>query len=191
MKKQVISMVALAAIAMAPVQQALAHCQIPCGIYGDDTRFTLMEEHITTIEKSMNEIVSLSGSAQNNVNQLVRWVNNKEDHADEFTEIVTYYFLAQRIKPDAPQYTEKLELLHGLMVSAMKCKQTTDLQNVRDLRAGLAKFEELYMDKEAKAHLEVEHGPEHNEQASAPDADSASLQDEAFEVSARVAGSKE
>ena len=32
-----------------------AHCQIPCGIYGDQTRFTLMHEHVTTTEKSMKQ----------------------------------------------------------------------------------------------------------------------------------------
>ena len=35
------------------------------------------------------------------MNQLVRWVDNKEIHADELSEIVTYYFMTQRIKPPA------------------------------------------------------------------------------------------
>lgn len=157
MRKQIVSFIALTAIAALPLQAAFAHCQVPCGIYGDETRFTLMEEHITTIEKSMTQIKELSGAAQDNVNQLVRWVNNKETHADEFTEIVTYYFLAQRIKADAPQYEEKLKLLHGLMVSAMKAKQSTDLQNVQDLRDGLKAFEAIYLDKAAAAHLEEHH----------------------------------
>ena len=40
--------------------KALAHCQIPCGIYDDPARFSLMAEHITTIEKAMKTIVDLS-----------------------------------------------------------------------------------------------------------------------------------
>ena len=55
-----------------------AHCQVPCGIYGDKTRFDMLREHITTVEKSMNQIKKLSADAANNMNQLVRWVNNKE-----------------------------------------------------------------------------------------------------------------
>ena len=39
-----------------------AHCEIPCGIYGDDMRFEMMGEHIRTIEKSMNMIVSIERS---------------------------------------------------------------------------------------------------------------------------------
>lgn len=183
MNKKIVSFIALAAMVAAPVQMAFGHCQVPCGIYGDATRFDLMAEHITTIEKSMQQIEELSGDAQNNVNQLVRWVNNKETHADEFTEIVTYYFLAQRIKADAPNYEKKLVVLHGLMVSAMKAKQTTDLANVEALRKGLEEFEGLYMDKAAKVHLEDEHGPDHKEQAAvAPAGDAA--EDGEFAVSA-------
>ena len=68
---------------------ALAHCQIPCGIYDDDARFTLMREHVATIEKSIKQITALGGEEKKNWNQLVRWVDNKEHHADELSEIVT------------------------------------------------------------------------------------------------------
>lgn len=30
--------------------RAYAHCEIPCGIYGDSLRISLMYEHIKTIE---------------------------------------------------------------------------------------------------------------------------------------------
>ena len=35
---------------------ALAHCEIPCGIYGDEARFGAIQENITTIEKSMTQL---------------------------------------------------------------------------------------------------------------------------------------
>jgi len=123
-----------------------AHCQIPCGIYDDAARFTLMKEHVTTIEKSMNEIIRLTEASPKNPNQIVRWVNNKEEHADKLTEIVTYYFLAQRIKPTEPaeKYEAELKLLHGMMTASMKAKQTTDLQYVEELRKLIDQFEHLY-----------------------------------------------
>ena len=37
-----------------------SHCQVPCGIYGDPTRFQLMAEHVTTIEKSMKLATDLA-----------------------------------------------------------------------------------------------------------------------------------
>jgi len=130
---------------------AYSHCQIPCGIYGDDTRFTLMSEHITTIEKSMKLIEELKDQDDLNANQIVRWVNNKEAHADELSHIITHYFMAQRIKT-APEnnvseykkYVRKLTLLHEMLVTTMKTKQSTDTANVAKLRTLLNRFHDAY-----------------------------------------------
>ena len=144
-KNPVIALVILLSIALSGL--ASAHCQIPCGIYGDQLRFEMLREHLTTIEKSMKEINTLSADPGENMNQLVRWVNNKEEHADEITEILTQYFLSQRIKTDTQNYPKKLELLHRMMVSSMKCKQTTDLAEVETLRTLIQEFETVYMPK--------------------------------------------
>jgi nickel superoxide dismutase len=126
---------------------ALAHCEIPCGIYDDGLRVKLIAEHAGTIEKSMAQIKALEGETPVNFNQLVRWVANKDQHADEIQHIVSQYFLTQRIKPDQPKYGEKLALLHQMLVSAMKCKQTVDSAHVGKLRELLGKFETLYFEK--------------------------------------------
>ena len=126
---------------------AWAHCQVPCGIYGDKLRFEMLREHITTIEKSMNQVTALSAAPGENMNQLVRWVNNKDDHADQFSEILTQYFLAQRIKAKTGRYHHKLVLLHKMQVAAMKCKQTTDLKHVANLKALVSEFEVVYLPK--------------------------------------------
>ena len=44
-------------------------------------RFTMMEEHITAIEKSMNSITELSEDPGKNANQIVRWTINKEHNS--------------------------------------------------------------------------------------------------------------
>jgi len=131
---------------------AFAHCQIPCGIYDDAARFKLMEEHVTTIEKSIKLIKALGAEKDKNWNQIVRWVNNKEQHAGALTEIVTDYFLAQRVKvPDAKDpeerrvYHSRLAQLHGIIVHAMKAKQTTDLAHVETLRRLIAGFKASYL----------------------------------------------
>jgi nickel superoxide dismutase len=141
-----------------------AHCQIPCGIYGDKTRIVLMQEHLTTIEKSMKEIERLSSADKLNYNQLVRWINNKDKHADDFTEIVTSYFLAQRIKITESSdkeayatYQTQVTLLHQMIVYSMKCKQTTDPENVKKLTALLDQFVETYFSKEDIEHLKAHH----------------------------------
>ena len=126
------------------VSNAGAHCQIPCGIYDDQLRANLIAEHTITIEKSMQQIIDLGKASPVNYNQLVRWVSNKELHATKIQEIVSEYFLTQRIKPGQEKYNEKLAVLHKMLVAAMKCKQTTDVSNVKNLRGYLKEFEVLY-----------------------------------------------
>lgn len=125
--------------------EVFAHCEIPCGIYDDEARMTLIEEHAATIEKSMNQISELEKGG--NANQLVRWVTNKEHHANEVQHIVSQYFMTQRIKFDDQDYDKKLAALHKMLVYAMKCKQTVDLANVAALRQAAEEFHQLYFHK--------------------------------------------
>ncbi|MBW2622985.1 MAG: superoxide dismutase [Deltaproteobacteria bacterium] len=123
---------------------AVAHCEIPCGIYGDETRIDMITEHILTVEKSMNQIAALGQEEPVNYNQLVRWVMNKETHATEIQDIISKYFLHQRIKPGDERYADKLKTLHAMLIEAMKCKQGTDLAHVTNLRKLLSEFKGLY-----------------------------------------------
>lgn len=148
-----VAVVAVVAVAFAATT-AQSHCQIPCGIYDDDARFAEIAEHVRTIEKSMKQIQGLGAAKERNDNQIVRWVMNKEAHADKIAEIVTYYFMAQRIKPAEPndkeataKYIQKLTLLHRMLVAAMKAKQTTDEQYVKELRTLLDAFAHAYGSK--------------------------------------------
>lgn len=132
-------------------QKSYAHCEIPCGIYEDTLRIEMISEHITTIEKSMTQINALSAEGEKNYNQLVRWVVNKEEHAVKIQDIVSQYFLHQRIKVTNPsdveayaKYTNQLALLHQLAVLSMKAKQTTDVAIIEQLRTTLAKFSKSY-----------------------------------------------
>jgi nickel superoxide dismutase len=121
-----------------------AHCEIPCGIYNDQMRIDMIAEDAATIEKSMKQITELSAQQPVNYNQLVRWITNKEEHANKIQDVVYQYFMAQRIKPDAEKYEEKLVVLHKMLIAAMQCKQTTDLTHVETLRSLLKAFEKLY-----------------------------------------------
>jgi nickel superoxide dismutase len=145
------AMLGILVLVMVFASMVYSHCQIPCGIYGDPARFDVLAEHITTIEKSMKRITELSKQDRPNMNQIVRWVQNKEKHADELSHIVTYYFMAQRIKPVVKaegkayeEYVKKLALLHEMLVYVMKAKQTTDLSNVEKLKSLLAEFRTVY-----------------------------------------------
>ncbi len=141
-----------------------AHCQIPCGIYGDKRVFEQLEEDIKTIEKAMKMIEVLSKEPGKNANQLVRWVNNKETHANKVMDTVLNYFLAQRVKfpksqdPEAvAAYQQKLALLHQMIVYSMKAKQTIDLKYVVELRSSLSQFYEIYFSEKQKKHIKKHH----------------------------------
>ena len=155
-KNKKILLVALFVSAIVFGSLAYSHCQIPCGIYDDEARFNAIAEHITTIEKSMKQIKLLSGQGKADMNQIVRWVNNKEAHADELSHIITHYFMAQRIKiasegnvQEYSKYIKKLTLLHEMLVTTMKAKQTTDTANVAQLRTLLNQFHDAYTGKVA------------------------------------------
>ena len=151
MKGSRIVFIAAALFVSLTASNAFAHCQIPCGIYDDGARFALLEEHVATIEKAMKKIEELSSAESPNYNQIVRWVQNKEDHADEIMEIATQYFLAQRIKaPEAgdeagqKEYQASLAAIHKIIVLSMKAKQTSDLAVVEDLKIAVMDFRKLY-----------------------------------------------
>jgi nickel superoxide dismutase len=134
-----------------------SHCEVPCGIYNDEMRFTMIEEHITTIEKAMKEIANLSGQQPTNFNQIVRWVTNKEKHAEDIQHIISQYFLTQRVKlvekGDDKAHKicmEHLSLCHEILVYAMKTKQTTDLSNVEKLKSVVRVFKDSYFKANAK-----------------------------------------
>ena len=137
--------------------RVFSHCEIPCGIYDDQARIDMLEEDITTIEKAMKEIATLSAQTPVNYNQIVRWVENKEQHADDVRHIATQYFMAQRVKPAEASQGEayrkcitQLTLLHQMVVYAMKARQTTDLANVEKLRALVDDFKTAYLGTEKK-----------------------------------------
>jgi len=151
--KRAAFVVLVVALSFTAAKSALAHCEVPCGIYDDEMRIELIREHITTIEKAMNSIVSLSGESPVNYNQIVRWTMNKEKHAEELQHIVQQYFMTQRIKPahDGDKlddgYVKKITLLHMMVVHAMKAKQTTDLKQIKTLRELTDEFSKAYFEE--------------------------------------------
>ena len=97
-----------------------------------------MLEDAATIEKSANLIAELAGKSDaQSQNQLVRWVMNKEDHAQKIISTISDYFLTQRVKPSQKDYAERLKKHHAVIVAAMKAKQNADIMYVEKLEEGI------------------------------------------------------
>lgn len=163
--KRTAIVVILIGLVLASIPAAVAHCEIPCGIYGDSMRIDMLLEHVATVEKSMSQIVELSKDPAANANQLVRWIDNKETHCLEIQHVATQYFMTQRVKPKDPSdeaaykaYVSQITALHGMLIDAMKAKQTTDAAHVESLRKRIRQFSESYFSGEDLKHLKEHHG---------------------------------
>ena len=121
-------LLAVVVLLLAP-QAGLAHCQIPCGIYDDHARVQAMLEDAATVEKAAKLIGELAGKSDaQSQNQLVRWVLNKETHAQNVIATISDYFLTQRVQASQKDYVERLKRHHGVIVAAMKAKQNADVK---------------------------------------------------------------
>ena len=121
---------ASSAIWISRPEAARAHCQVPCGIYDDHARVARLREDATTIAKAIAQISDLAGQHDSQaLNQATRWIVTKEEHASHIIEVVSEYFLTQKVKPVAAgaegyaAYLKKLADHHAVMVAAMKTKQ--------------------------------------------------------------------
>lgn len=137
-----------------------AHCQVPCGIYNDAVRIIQIREDFSTIQKAMDQIDALSNQQDaTSMNQMTRWIITKEDHASKIQEVVSDYFLTQRIKekPKGPNYVlyvNQTTTLHQILVAAMKCKQTVDSKHVVQGLDLTESFIDLYFDTHGKDHIQ-------------------------------------
>jgi nickel superoxide dismutase len=127
---------------MIAAPDARAHCQVPCGIYDDPARLAALLEDVTTIERAVHQIKELSGKTDPlSLNQAVRWIETKDQHASHVITTVAEYFLTQKVKAPAPDakeawstYLTTLADHHAVLVAAMKTKQTVDAEAVAALR---------------------------------------------------------
>lgn len=110
------------------------HCQVPCGIFDDPAIVDEMKQACTTIRKAIVQSRSLHGAAvQSDVlsmNQLVRWINTKEEHCNKIITLISDYCLCQRVKrvnfKSEEEYLQALKIHHMAMQAAMKAKQSMD-----------------------------------------------------------------
>jgi nickel superoxide dismutase len=124
---------------------ARSHCQIPCGIYDDNARVQSMLEDAATVEKSARLIAELAGKTDaQSQNQLIRWVMNKEQHAQKVISTICDYFLTQRVKPSQKDYAERLINHHSVIIAAMKAKQNADMKYAKALKESIAALLSYY-----------------------------------------------
>lgn len=137
----VVSVAIYAVIFALSPAKALAHCQIPCGIYHDDLIFATLEQNSETLQKAVHELNEPGISS----NQSVRWVLNKENQSDQVAQTMLTYFLQQRVKADDSKRAEKLNLIATICMQCTKVKQTTDANEVIVLGKEIQELKKLFL----------------------------------------------
>jgi len=127
------------------------HCQVPCGIFDDPAMVAQIKEAADTIRKAMvqsNELHATLASDANSMNQMIRWINTKEEHADKIIKLVGEYCLCQRVKKDIfktdEEYVQALKSHHAVMQCAMKSKQSLDAAAADALDHAIGDFCKMY-----------------------------------------------
>lgn len=134
----------LAALLLAP-QPGWSHCQVPCGIYDDYMRVRGMLEDAETVAKAARMIGELTGKTDpQSHQQLVRWVFNKEEHAQKIISTIADYFLTQRVKASMDDYETRLVKHHTVIVNAMEAKQQSDVAAAEKLAKSIEALLEYY-----------------------------------------------
>ncbi len=114
-----------------------------------------IKEAVATIKKASVQYTELHSSASSglpsalDMNQMIRWVNTKEEHAKKIITIVAEYCLCQRVKKEVFEkdcdYVEALRAHHAVMQCAMKAKQNIDDATVAKLEAAVEEFSKMYI----------------------------------------------
>jgi small subunit ribosomal protein S27Ae len=130
------------------------HCQVPCGIFDDPAMVAELKQHAATVRKAMIQCNDLHDGKANlqEMNQIVRWINTKEDHCSKIITAIAEYCLCQRVKKDVfkcdGDYTDALKAHHTVMQAAMKAKQTMDTAGADTLDHAIADFAKMYTKEE-------------------------------------------
>ncbi len=121
-----------------------AHCQMPCGIYHDDMVFDQIDQYIETMVKGISVMKDSKFETLRERNEFIRWVMTKDRLSDETAELITTYFLQQKIKPGEEDTPKRLEAAHRMLFLIVQIKQTPDIAIVKSFFEEWEKFKLMF-----------------------------------------------
>ena len=125
---------------MFKIEEANAHCDIPCKIYDP----AVVQVAALSVVRILDIILELDESAKANQSELARLTIEKENQArivkDEIRIIWGDYFK----DPQIEMYPNIHSLVHSIMMTGSKCKQSIDRQNGLDLVELVNEFTEAF-----------------------------------------------
>ncbi|MFA6916759.1 MAG: superoxide dismutase [Ni] [Parachlamydiales bacterium] len=121
-----------------------AHCQMPCGIYHDDMVYDQIDQYVETMVKAVAKIKDTKTTTPENRNEYVRWIMTKDRLSDQTANLITTFFLMQKIKPDEEETPKKVVSAHKLLFQIVCIKQTVDFKSVSDFAEEWEKFKLMF-----------------------------------------------
>lgn len=121
-----------------------AHCQMPCGIYHDQMIYDKIDEFFETMIKAVTAMNNNEFKTSQERNQFIRWVITKEKECDEIAQLISTYFLQQKLKPGDEDSFDLVKSAHKMMFLLVQIKQNSDANIVREFGKEWDHFKELF-----------------------------------------------
>ena len=134
----------LIVVALAFYSQLTAHCQMPCGIYHDDMVYDQIDQFVETVYKGISVMNGNKFSSTKDRNEYIRWVIQKENCCNDAAELISSYFLQQKIKPNEDDTVKRLVSAHKLLFMLVAIKQNSDLEFVKQFNEEWEKFKLMF-----------------------------------------------
>ncbi|PJD97590.1 MAG: hypothetical protein CK425_02885 [Parachlamydia sp.] len=124
--------------------QLYSHCQMPCGVYHDNMVYDQIDQYVETMVKGMTVLSDNKFTSLHDKNEFVRWIITKENESNKTAELITTYFLQQKIKPDEEDTVKKVVMAHRLLFDIVGIKQNIDIKMVKNFQEVWDKFKLLF-----------------------------------------------
>lgn len=130
---------------LSAIEEARAHCDIPCGIYDPHASIVAALSVIRMIDL-MNDLHKEHGSVDEMeyVHGMTRYITVKEEHAEICKHEVRIIFGDYIKKEHLDKFPELPGLFHQIMQLGSKARQTATRQNALDLLNAVNRFAEIF-----------------------------------------------
>lgn len=122
------------------IQQAKAHCDVPCGIYDP----IVAQINALTVVRMMDLMAALEGEGLAHDNSLSRYISVKEEHAEKAKHEIRVIFGDFIKDTHIQQFPELPVLFHQIMQLGSKARQTADRQAGVAFVESVNKFAEIF-----------------------------------------------
>lgn len=103
-----------------------------------------IHQYIETMYKGITELKNSKFSTPMERNNFTRWVMLKESASDEMANLITQYFLQQKIKPGEPDTAKRLTSAHKMLFELTAIKQNVDLKMIEDFADEWENFKQMF-----------------------------------------------